>query len=91
MIEKLINFFKLPAEITKGKIPEGICPNCWGEQEYDNIIREMYDDMQIDVNNQKANYSFLQDFVVTHLEGIKLVKGNNSFKCPTCRFKIDYN
>jgi transposase-like protein len=27
--------------------------------------------------------------MVTHLKGIKLVKGNNSFECPTCHSKFD--
>ena len=74
MIKKLINFFTQPTEITKGKTPEGICPNCWGEQEYDSMIREMYVDMQIDINNHKANYSFIQDFVVTNLKRIIIKK-----------------
>ena len=88
---KLIHFFKQSAVETQGKIPEGLCPNYWGEQEYDNMIRELYDDKQIDVNNHKVNYAFIQDFVVTRLEGIKLIKGNNSFECPTCRLKIAGN
>lgn len=85
MIETLINFFKQPKEKTKGKTPEGLCPNCWGHQEFDNKIRELYADKQIDVNNYTANQSFIKEFVVTNLQGIKLVKGNNSFECPTCR------
>ena len=83
MIDKLISFFKLKEETT-GKTPEGLCPNCWGKQEYDGIIRDMYEDKQIDVNNHQANYAFIQDFVVNKLDGIKLKKGNNSFECPTC-------
>ncbi len=45
----------------------------------------MYEDKQIEVNNYKASHAFIQEFVVTQLSGIKLVKGNNSFECPTCR------
>lgn len=87
MIKKLISFFKKPATETKHEVLDGVCPNCWGEQEYDNEIREMYKDKQIDVNNHEANYAFIQGFVVTHIDGIKLKKGNNSFECPTCRAK----
>lgn len=87
MIEKLINFFKKPAPVTKEKTPEGYCPNCWGEQEYDGVIREMYEDKQIDVNNHSANYAFIQEFVINKIEGIHLKKGNNSFECPTCKMK----
>jgi len=89
MIGKIINFFKKTSEETKGETPEGLCPNCWGEQKYDNIIREMYRDQQINVNNNEANYAFIQKFVVEHLDGIKLKKGNNSFQCPTCKVVVD--
>jgi hypothetical protein len=85
MIEDLINFFKKTKEETKGKVPRGFCPNCWGEQEYDNMIRELYEDKQIDVNNHAANYAFIQDFVVTHVKGIHLIKGDNGWECPTCK------
>ena len=84
MIEKLIRFFKQSKEESKNQCPEGLCPNCWGKQEYDGKIREMYEDKQIDVNNHQANYAFIQDFVVTNLDGIRLKKGNNSLECPTC-------
>ena len=39
MVNKLMAFFKKPKEETINEVPEGICPNCWGEQEYDNEIR----------------------------------------------------
>ena len=84
MIESLITFFKKNSEATKGKSPEGYCPNCWGEQQYDNEIRELYKDKQVDVNNHQANHAFIQDFVVNHIDGIKLKKGNNGYECPTC-------
>lgn len=87
MIEELIQFFKKSPEQTKNKVPEGLCPNCWGVQEFDNVIREMYKDKQIDVNNHNQNHSFIRDFVVTRLDGIHLIKGDNGLVCPTCRVK----
>lgn len=87
MIDKLIRFFKRPKQETKGQAPEGFCPNCWGNQEYDGQIREMYEDKQIDVNNHEANYAFIQKFVVKHVDGIHLKKGKDSLDCPTCRVK----
>ena len=85
MINTLINFFKKPKEETQNEVPEGLCPNCWGEQEYDSKIRKLYKDKQINVNNHEANYAFIQDFMVTHLNGIHLKKGNNGMECPTCK------
>ena len=82
-----MQFFSKSKNETQRKTPTGLCPNCWGKQEYDNQIREMYEDKQIDVNNGEAHYAFIQDFVVTYVEGIKLKKGNNSLECPTCRYQ----
>ena len=89
MIDKLIAFFKKPTSETQDTTPEGFCPNCWGKQEYDGQIRELYKDKQIDVNNHEGNYAFIQKFVVKHVDGIHLKKGKNSFDCPTCHAKFN--
>jgi hypothetical protein len=89
MIEKLMDFFSRPKTETKDTVPEGLCPNCWGTQEYDNTIRELYKDKQIDVNNHSAHYAFIQDFVVNQIDGIHLKKGENSLECPTCHAKYE--
>jgi len=88
MIEKLIQFFNQSPEDSKNKVPEGMCPNCWGEQEYDNIIREMFRDKQIDVNNHDKKHAFIQEFVVNRLNGIHLIKGDNGLQCPTCKIRF---
>ena len=67
------------------ELSAGYCPNCWGDQEYDNVIREKYKDTQIDVNNHSANYAFVQDFIVTHLNGIKLKSTVKGTECPKCK------
>ncbi len=82
-IKELFKKKKIQDDFTQ--VPEGICPNCWGDQEYDNIVREKFKDAQIDVNNHNSKYAFIQDFIVNHVNGIKLkstVKGN---ECPTCK------
>ncbi|SFW60631.1 hypothetical protein [Cellulophaga fucicola] len=71
MIEFLKRMFnKRPDELDK--VPEGVCLNCWGDQEYGNVVREKYKDLQIEVNNHSSKYTFIQNFVVTHLTGIQL-------------------
>lgn len=66
-------------------VPTGVCPNCWGDQEYGNVIREKYKDIQINVNNKESKHAFIQDFVVTHLNGIKLKSSVHGSECPTCK------
>ena len=63
-------------------ISKGYCPN------YENVIREKYKDPQIDVNNHKANYAFIKDFMVTHMNGIQLKSTAAGVGCPRCKMII---
>lgn len=83
LVENITNFFKKPEEETKNKAPEGVCALCWGRQQYDGKIRTLYKDKQIDINNHKDSYMLVQDFVKTHLDGIRLKKGSVA-SCPQC-------
>ncbi len=84
-IDSLTSFFFKSSDETKNQVPAGACPVCWGESEYDGEVRQLYKDKQIDVNNHKANHAFIQDFVVTHVDGIRLRKMENGYQCPKCK------
>ena len=56
------NLFKTKQTDEFDEVPDGVCPNCWGDQEYGNVIREKFKDAQIDVNNRERKYAFIQDF-----------------------------
>jgi len=84
MIESIINFFKANPTSSNNKAPEGVCPNCWGKQEYDGTIRELLKDKQIDINNNKDAHGFIQKFVVERIDGITLKKGTSSLECKMC-------
>ena len=79
------NLFRSKKEDEFDSAPEGVCPNCWGDQEYDDVIRKKYKDVQIEVNNKESKHAFIQDFVVTHLDGIKLKSAVHGTECPTCK------
>lgn len=87
MIDALVQFFSKSKEETVNQAPYGLCPNCWGEQEYDHVIREMHYDKQIDVNKHTAHHAFIQKFVVNKVDGIRLDKSVDGITCPTCRIK----
>lgn len=83
LIENILHFLKKPASETVGKAPEGTCPVCWGYQEYDTKIRELFKDKQIDVNHHKDSYMKVKKFMVKYVDGIKLKQGKIK-ECPTC-------
>ncbi len=84
MIEPIINFFKKNPTSSNGTAPEGVCPNCWGKQEYDGTIRELWKDQQIDVNNKRAAHTFIRKFVIERIDGITLKKGSSGLVCSKC-------
>ena len=84
-IDNLTAFFRKPKEETRDAHPAGTCPNCWGRYEYDGEIRDAARDHQVDVNNHRENYAFIQNFAVTHVSGIRLREGPKGKYCPACR------
>jgi len=84
MIEQLISFFQTNPSSSNESTPEGVCPNCWGKQEYDGTIRELIKDKQIDVNNRTATHNFIEKFVVERIDGITLKKGTSGLECAQC-------
>lgn len=83
IVNRIVEFFKKPTEETKDEAPEGICSLCWGFQEYDGKIRELYRDKQVDVNNHTDSYMLIQGFVKEHLDGYN-VKDGIVHVCPNC-------
>ena len=84
MIESILKFFKKNPKSSNDEAPEGVCPNCWGKQEYDGTVRELIKDKQIDINNSKDAHAFIQKFVVERIDGITLKKGTSGLECKMC-------
>ncbi len=83
IIDSIITYFKKPESETRDMAPDGLCPVCWGHQQYDNKIRTILKDKQIDVNNHKDSYMIIQEFVKTNIDGITL-KDPKIQVCPKC-------
>lgn len=86
--EHLLDFFDKPKEETENTVPEGVCPLCWGYQEYDHKIRTLFEDNQIDVLHHQKKYTLVRKFVKEHIDGIRLKKGKDE-TCPTCGREYD--
>ena len=92
----ILNWFnkKNNGQIDDQEIVEaGLCPNCWGSQSYDGKFVEAVKDQQIAISNgdTTANRAFIQDFVKTHLEPIKLKNHDIYNQCPVCKVKYAKN
>ncbi|MEX2380511.1 MAG: hypothetical protein WD530_07190 [Vicingaceae bacterium] len=87
IIESIIQYFEKdknkPAQQTESKAPQGLCPVCWGYQEYDGKIRKLFKDKQVDINNHRDSYLIIQEFVKKNVDSMKLKEGEIK-SCPTC-------
>ena len=70
--------------MNEQEMPDGFCPNCWGEQEYGGDYKQKLKDAQVDVNNHQAKRAFISRFANKYLSGIKLVNRNKGLYCPKC-------
>ncbi len=90
IIEKIIEHVNKPQEVTKHTAADGICPVCWGFQEYDQKIRVLINDRQIEINNHQTKDMILRAFVTKHINGIHLQEGA-IHTCPSCTHEVPPN
>ncbi len=84
LIDNLISYFNGKTENNNiQNAPNGVCPNCWGSQNWDG---EFYKFLKKHNNNPKKNIynNFIQD-VARKLDKITLK--SNTYVCETCASK----
>jgi hypothetical protein len=85
IVSSIINFIK--GGKKKEEVPEGLCPNCWGRQEYNGEFYKAIQHEEIDTNNVDAKRGWIQGFVAQNLEGIALFEHPDSsdLVCSKCK------
>ncbi|CAA0208609.1 conserved hypothetical protein [Tenacibaculum maritimum] len=82
IITNLKNYFKKKSEGDETlKAPEGICPNCWGKQEWDG---EYY--TKIKVNNITPEHNTYNSFINEVAQKLdKITLKEDVLICETCK------
>jgi hypothetical protein len=65
-------------------VPEGMCPNCWGREEYGGHFYEAIKNHKIDLNNVEEKKGWIQAYAVKHFDGIKLDEKGGQYECVKC-------
>lgn len=66
-----------------GEAPEGVCPNCWGRQEWEGNYYKLMKAKNITPENNTYN-SFINE-IASKLDKITLKE--DSYECATCKMK----
>ena len=88
LLEALINLLKTKNTGEEVAAPEGVCPNCWGREEYGGQFYEAIKNRGIDATHPEKNAGWIQEYAETHLKGIHLARQGDQDVCPKC--KVSY-
>ena len=83
IIQNIKSYFNSKVEgNTTEKTPEGICPNCWGKQEWEGDFYKLNKGDKLVGNDQTYN-SFINKIVESNVSGI--VINEDTYTCQTCK------
>ncbi|MDX6748040.1 hypothetical protein SHK09_14680 [Polaribacter sp. PL03] len=83
IIESIKTYFTAKVEgNTSKKAPVGICPNCWGKQEWEGDFYKQNKGNKLVSNDQTYN-NFINKIVESNISGI--VINADTYQCETCK------
>ncbi|MFT5256734.1 MAG: hypothetical protein ACI9KF_000356, partial [Arenicella sp.] len=81
--QNIKNYFNSKTKgTTTEKAPDGICPNCWGKQEWEGEFYTLNKGRKLVGNDQTYN-SFINKIVESNVSGMLINKDN--YECETCK------
>jgi hypothetical protein len=83
--QSVTDFFRKNERRPSDTSPEGICPNCWGTQEYSGKFYEAARNYNADANTKNPNIGWIRDYVNKHLVNISLHPHKEGVVCENCK------
>jgi len=87
IVNSLINFLRSGKSEGK-KAPEGICPNCWGTQEYEGNFYEAVKTHGLDINKKDLDIGWVREYAERNLKGIRLHEHEEELICEKCKLSF---
>lgn len=88
IVDSIIHLLSHKPSVSTGDVPHGMCPNCWGRNEYAGSFYEAVKSEGIDVNEIDNHVGWVQDYANKHLNDIALEAKDDHHVCHSC--KIQY-
>ena len=87
-VDSILKFLKGNDSPKQGEAPEGLCPNCWGREEYGGKFYKAVKNYTTDINSKNPGAGWIKDYADKHLHGIQLKDDDGEMACPKC--KLNY-
>ena len=86
LIENLKTYFSNKQKIeSSNNAPEGVCPNCWGKQEWEGHFYK-----KIKANNITPEHNTYNSFIHEVAEKLdKITLKEDTYTCETCNLKYE--
>ncbi|MFK7808254.1 MAG: hypothetical protein AB8F74_10680 [Saprospiraceae bacterium] len=87
LAKAILNYLTKKETPQASPAPEGLCPNCWGRQEYEGHFYEAIKQENLDVTSKESNVGWINAYANKYLTGIALVSSDNGEEliCPKCK------
>ena len=89
--KSLLNYLKKNKVLSPSDTPEGLCPNCWGRQEYGGDFYDAVKNHGLDVNTKQPEVGWITDYAEKHLKGIRIEFTNDEGACQQCKIRYRLN
>ncbi len=86
IVDNIISYLKKEKN-NQDKAPKGICPNCWGRQEYGGQFYKAIKNYGLDINHPDNERGWIQDYADKYLKDISLVEHNDYNTCSKCKLR----
>ncbi len=85
LVQSLVSFLKKNDSPKDGEAPDGLCPNCWGRQDYGGKFYDTVKLNNLDVNSPDAELGWINDYANKHLAGIAIKEQDGELSCVACK------
>ncbi len=90
LVQSLLNFLKKKDTPESSPAPEGLCPNCWGREEYGGHFYDRVKQENLNVHSKESNVGWINAYANKHLSGIALKRKGNGEEMVCEKCKVSY-
>lgn len=84
IVDSIMSLLTSKKEPELTDVPEGVCPNCWGQNEYGGAFYRAARGKGINANNASAHVGWVQEYADKYLTNIAIVTEPDSYVCHSC-------
>lgn len=90
LVKSLLDFLKKKDTQEEQPFPAGVCPNCWGREEYGGHFYERVKKENLNINDKDASVGWINDYANKNLVGLALKRTGNGEELVCEKCKVTY-